>query len=115
MKPSLSVWTEVRWSAGGAEAYVLSAQAPGKKGRGVRLTSRNNEQEILDLKRQLENSDLTDINDMKLHVAKRRAIARPLLKDCTSRNSLWRYFLPMVFSKECVFQISRFELSYTGL
>ena len=71
MKPSLSVWTEIRFSAGGAEAFVLSAQAPGKKGRGVRLTSRSNEQEILDLKRQLENSDLTDISDMKLHVAKR--------------------------------------------
>ena len=33
MKPCLTVWPEFRWTSGGSD-YVLSAQEPGKKGRG---------------------------------------------------------------------------------
>ena len=81
MKPSLSVWTEFRWREGGAECFVLSAQVPGKRGRGTRLCSRQSEDEINRLKRLLEESDLTSIAEMKEHVKRTRPVATPLQQD----------------------------------
>ena len=62
MKPCLTVWPEFRWTSGGSDCYVLSAQEPGKKGRGARLCSRAHERDILSLKRELEESESCDIN-----------------------------------------------------
>ena len=39
---------------------------------------------FLSLKRELEESDLTSVSDMKAHVKRRRPVARPLVKAITS-------------------------------
>ena len=39
---------------------------------------------FLSLKRELEESDLTSVADMKAHVKRRRPVARPLVKAITS-------------------------------
>ena len=66
-----------------AETHVLWAKEPGKRGRGNRVCSRKGEHDILSLKRELEELNMTSIEDMKANVkrARPRPVARPLLQE----------------------------------